>query len=385
MEYIGYLENRINDIRVTKIRSKTVLENLLYYYALKEKVRLDAPTIVGLDLTSKCNLNCSHCFQNKRSFNDELETENWLNIIDQLHKMKVYQIYLMGGEPFIHDGIMLIIRAIKKNKMTLSINSNATLITEKIAQELSDIFDKRFDFIQVSLDGALEETNDFIRGEGQFRKIISKIELLKKYNIAIRINMVINNRNYKEMAEMYRLCNYLGVDRLSFNTLYPYKRESLINIPDDMECINEFNKMLDLAETLNHKVIIEQDPICIPYPLSYFKERFHNYKDIPKLNCRAGLYSCEIDPLGNVYPCSFMHQKEALAGNIKKEKFEEIWKNDSNWITIISKIENINSICRMCEFFCGCRGGCISAGIDNGTGLGGGDPRCKIIEQSLHI
>lgn len=196
MDYITYMEKTINSEKLRKVRTKMTLEHILYHLALKERVRLDAPTIVGLDVTSKCNLSCKHCFQNNRRLNNELTTEEWIGIIQELKDMKVYQVYIMGGEPFIRTDLMDIIEYIKKSKMTLSINTNATLITEQMADKLSEFLDSRFDYIQVSLDGATEEINDNIRGKGVFQIILDKILLLKKYGIKVRVNSVVNYNNY---------------------------------------------------------------------------------------------------------------------------------------------------------------------------------------------
>lgn len=163
MNYLEFLSTRANNKELQKTTSKVRLENILYYLALKERTRLDAPTIVGLDITSRCNLRCKHCFQNERSLPKELEGKEWIRVIHELKEMKVYQIYIMGGEPFIRQDILPILREIKECGMTLSINTNATLISEAIADELRKILEPRFDYIQVSMDGATREVNDSIR------------------------------------------------------------------------------------------------------------------------------------------------------------------------------------------------------------------------------
>lgn len=166
MDYLDYLNSKNDNGKYEKVRSKVRLENILYYFAVEDGVRLDAPTIVGLDITSKCNLKCKHCFQNERILHNELKEKEWIRVIHELRDMKVYQIYIMGGEPFLRSDIISILKEIKKYNMTLSINTNATLITTQTADELSRILDPRFDYIQVSLDGATKEINDSIRGKG---------------------------------------------------------------------------------------------------------------------------------------------------------------------------------------------------------------------------
>mgnify|MGYP002474476559 CR=1 FL=1 len=380
MNYLEFLSTRANNKELQKTTSKVRLENILYYLALKERTRLDAPTIVGLDITSRCNLRCKHCFQNERSLPKELEGKEWIRVIHELKEMKVYQIYIMGGEPFIRQDILPILREIKECGMTLSINTNATLISEAIADELRKILEPRFDYIQVSMDGATREVNDSIRGNGQFSLILEKIKLLKSKGIKIRVNSVINTSNVMQMSEIYELCSKLEVDRIAFTTIYPYKRESLLDVPDNDKCIKEFDRMLKTAERLGNGVLIEQDPICIPHTVGNFQSYFENHlSQSPLLVCRAGLFSCEIDPQGDVYPCTFMHYPQYKAGNIASQSFFDIWRNSENWRTIIDKGDALNTTCKKCVFSEKCKGGCIAAGLDTGHGIGGGDPRCRII------
>ena len=98
--------------------------------------------------------------------------------------------------------LLQILEAVKNAGMTLSINTNATLITPRIAERLSRILDPRTDYIQISLDGASREINDDIRGTGQFDIAIRQIKLLKENKISVRVNTVINNSNFCEMTEL---------------------------------------------------------------------------------------------------------------------------------------------------------------------------------------
>ena len=78
-----------------------------------------------------------------------------------------------------------------------------------------------------------------------------------------------------------------------------------------------------------------------------------------------------------------MHYPKYKAGNVRKESIEEIWKDDSRWITMLDKQEHLNHICKECEYVEKCKGGCIAAGMDTGTGIGGGDPRCFEIKRQF--
>jgi radical SAM protein with 4Fe4S-binding SPASM domain len=378
--YLDFIKQNYGDKKFSHLMKKNKLENYLYYFSLKENVRLDSPTIVGLDITSKCNLSCKHCFIGERGYKDELNTKEIQNLLLTLKDMGTYQVYIMGGEPFCREDIMEIIEFIKSLNMTLSVNTNATLIKKEHCKKLSKMLNNDTDWIQISLDGAKSQTHDFIRNSNVFNIVIDNIKMMAQYNIPIRVNTVVTNINIDELSDIYKLCTQIGVQRINFNPLYPFKRETLFVTPSNKDYIKAFEKVLEVHEKLNKPIFIQQDPICIPYTVEEFKEFFDKSSEIvPTLNCRAGLYSFELDPEGNVYPCTFMHQDKFCAGNIRDEDIKNIWKDDRRWTTILLKRYE-GYICEECNFVKKCKGGCMAAAYDCFNDINTPDPRCNLVE-----
>ncbi|SHH95254.1 radical SAM additional 4Fe4S-binding SPASM domain-containing protein [Clostridium collagenovorans DSM 3089] len=378
-KYLNYIINNGIEAESNKLNKKMKLENLLYVLSIRSKIRLDSPTIVGLDITSKCNLKCKHCFIGNRSLENELNTDEIMRFLKKIKQMGTYQVYIMGGEPFCRKDMVEIIKYIKKLGMTISINTNALLISEEDCKELSSILDPECDWIQVSLDGAKPETHDYIRNKQVFNTVINKIKMLTENNISVRVNTVVTKVNLNELKDIYNLCYKLGVKRLNYNPLYPFKGDEYkLSVPSDKEYIKAFEEVLEFHESLSKPVFIQQDPICIPYKVSEFEESMRRDIDkLPIMNCRAGIYSFEMDPIGNVYPCTFMHNDDFFAGNIRETDIEEIWKDDSRWTTILSRNYN-NTVCGDCEFIDKCKGGCMAAAHDYYGDINNNDPRCNL-------
>lgn len=376
-----YLTTNTSSESFNRLRRKNKLEDVLQSLALHEHVRLSSPTLVGLDVTSRCNMRCAHCFLGDRHIEDELNTNDITELIDQLKDMDVYQIYIMGGEPFLRKDMMQIIEHVKGSRMTISINTNATLIED--ASELSKMLNPMTDWIQISLDGACAETHDKLRGNGSFQLVCKKIEMLTKSGVVVRINTVVTENNIEELESIYKICHELGVSKLSFNPLYPYKRVSGVKSPSNEQYINEFTKVVLLHYEMDEPLSLEQDPFTIPYSFDRFDRLFNETgtKGIPRFSCRAGLYSCEIDPMGNVYPCTFMHDEAFCAGNIKQNRFKEIWLDESKWTTIFDKDYKKNPYCVKCKYGELCKGGCIAAGYDCFNNKDYPDPRCLKVED----
>ena len=77
-----------------------------------------------------------------------------------------FDIMIEGGEPFLRSDIWDVLRYMK-GKFKLGISTNGILIGEAEAKELSEIVD----YVQVSIDGAVQSTNDTIRGEESFNSV----------------------------------------------------------------------------------------------------------------------------------------------------------------------------------------------------------------------
>jgi sulfatase maturation enzyme AslB (radical SAM superfamily) len=72
-------------------------------YGLTVPQRYTAPLFVVWNITQACNLTCQHCYQNARHkpLEDELTTEEKLDVIDQLADEYVPFLAFAGGEPLV--------------------------------------------------------------------------------------------------------------------------------------------------------------------------------------------------------------------------------------------------------------------------------------------
>ena len=117
-----------------------------------------APLIANYDLTSKCNLNCKHCYWTK-SFDSktELTQKEWIKLFTHHHNRGTRTSILTGGEPALK--INLIRHAVRIFDY-VSIVSNGTI-------RIPDDIKIR---IFVSIDGP-KEVHDNIRRKKVFDKV----------------------------------------------------------------------------------------------------------------------------------------------------------------------------------------------------------------------
>jgi len=133
---------------------------------------------VHLDITSRCNLKCLHCYQEPYLTKKILEmtTEEIKNLIFQLAEMNISKIVISGGEPFLrNDLIQIIDYAFSKDIIVPTIFTNAT-ISNGTLESLCD-YGKPFT-LAISLEGDSKKTNDYIRGCSSFNKIIKSLKVI---------------------------------------------------------------------------------------------------------------------------------------------------------------------------------------------------------------
>jgi Radical SAM superfamily/4Fe-4S single cluster domain len=129
-----------------------------------------------------CNLRCTHCL------NASGPDEPWLAPLDdaaarraiaEAERLGVREIYLTGGEPFLHREILPLLERCLAVAAT-TVLTNGTVMTEALANALAALARaSRWSLeIRVSLDAADAEANDRVRGAGTWQRAVKTIQAL---------------------------------------------------------------------------------------------------------------------------------------------------------------------------------------------------------------
>lgn len=182
------------------------VEERLFALAAMEHV----PIYGGFELTPYCNLSCKMCYVHETSPGlPLLSGDQWIELGRQAAEAGTLAIVLTGGEPMLHPDFKQIYIGLKKLGMILTINTNATLIDEEMADFLAADLPRR---VNVSLYGPNEEVYRDLCGNGAgFRKTIRAIELMLERNVPVKINIVPNTVNFPYLDEMLAICRKLGL------------------------------------------------------------------------------------------------------------------------------------------------------------------------------
>ena len=167
-----------------------------------------------------CNLACTHCFISCSPTNHTHEfmpLDQVRRYLEEAARLGVREYYFTGGEPFLNPDMEAILEA------TLAVGpatvlTNGLLLDPARCARLREM-ERRSDYsldLRVSLDGYDAATNDPIRGEGTFERILRGVRNLAEagLNPVITVTEVCREAGTDEGKErFFQLLRSLGIDR----------------------------------------------------------------------------------------------------------------------------------------------------------------------------
>jgi len=136
---------------------------------------------VGVSLTTNCNLNCQHCFQDKKNRNN-IDIFLFKKIVNFCIENNVKLISLTGGEPTLHPDYLKIIDMIHNSDLMYSITTNGW----NIRKILEGCLIRPPLYITYSIEGYNMETHDNIRGNGSFLALQKSVILTNYSNLIMQ-------------------------------------------------------------------------------------------------------------------------------------------------------------------------------------------------------
>src|SRR5580704_15100950 len=166
------------------------------------------PIYAVWELTLKCDLACRHCGSRAgRARPDELSRAECLDLVRQMAELGVMEVTVIGGEAYLHDDWIEIVRAIRRAGMRCSMTTGGRGLTGERAQVAAEA---GLQSASVSLDGG-EATHDRLRGvAGAHRAALQAAANLRKAGIKVAVNTQINRLSMPELSEVLETVVALG-------------------------------------------------------------------------------------------------------------------------------------------------------------------------------
>lgn len=322
---------------------------------------LRAPVNATWEVTLKCNLKCIHCLSDSgRAAPDELTEMECRRLIDELTRMKVFQVNIGGGEPFIRKDFPGLLNHAHEQGLVTCVSTNGMLIDDSLAKYLARL---KMLYLQISLDGATPEVNDSIRGKGTYKKILAAMDHLARHNVRFSVNAVLTRLNFSQLEDLRKLAaQYDAEMRVSRFRPSGRAKQSMADIGPEKWQLEEFADWL----AANDLVRTGDSFFCLTA-----ESRRRKGLDM----CGAAKMTCCISPVGNVYPCAFLQEKPFLVGNVRDASLQQMWDNSM----IFVNLRNLNvDTCQTCSRFEVCRGGCPAMAFHTYNDIHMPDPDCLV-------
>ena len=91
---------------------------------------------VHMEITSKCNERCIHCYIPHHDKISTLPSSLFYNILSQCNDMNILHLTISGGEPMLHRNFCDFLKKIREYGFSVNILSNLTLLNDEIITEM---------------------------------------------------------------------------------------------------------------------------------------------------------------------------------------------------------------------------------------------------------
>ncbi|MGA8143484.1 MAG: radical SAM protein [Candidatus Acidiferrales bacterium] len=345
---------------------------------VRKTVERHLPWNVHMDLTYRCNERCVHCYLDHED-HGEMTTREVKNVLDQLAEAGALFLTFSGGEIFLRKDLFELIAYGRRLNFDVSLKTNALLIDADRARELRELCIRK---IQISIYSADPEIHDAItKVPGSLDRSLRAIRFLQAEGLQVKLACPLMKQNLAAFREVQALAEELCVPYMLDLTVTP-------KMNGDESVLALRSSATELLQVLQDQKLNTR--ACAP-PESTNEAAFVTgsatssgiessaYDDIP---CSAGHNSCYISPYGDVSPCVQMPKP---AGNLRKQRFKEIWYGSRELKRVRAVRESELPLCSTCSI----RGYCERcpglAQMEGGDLLGAYERACELAEMNARL
>jgi PqqA peptide cyclase len=320
------------------------------------------------ELSYRCPLRCPYCsnpldFQQRR---DELETSDWLRVLDEAAALGALQVNFTGGEPLLREDLEALVRRASELDMYSSlITSGVPLERERLA----GLKALGLNAVQLSLQDPRESACNRIAGMNGYQHKLEVARWIKELGFPLTLNVVLHRENIDQVEAAVALAETLNADRLELaNT--QYLGWALVNRDALLPSQAQIESAREIARSAKARL---KGRIEILFVLPDY------YSDRPKA-CMGGWAQryLLVTPQGEVLPCHLAASLPNLQfENVKQRSLSEIWQNSPAFQFFRGEAwmpEPCKSCERRSQDFGGCR--CQAYALTGDASLT--DPTCSL-------
>ena len=319
--------------KLTIPRTWNLLKLWISFHAslyLKKPVLISFPSGISIEPTTSCNLRCPECPSGLRSFTRPtgmLDPMLFQKTVDEISKHTFYLTLYFQGEPYLNPAFLEMVKYASQKKMYVATSTNAHYLTEEKATET---IKSGLDKLIISIDGTSQETYEQYRIGGQMSKVLEGTKniifwkkQLKSSTPYVVFQYLVVKPNEHQVAEAEKLAKELGVDEIVFKTAQVYEHEKGSPLIPDNPKYSRYKLNEDGTYSIKNKLLNQ---------------------------CWKMWQSCVMTWDGRIVPCCFDKDASYVLGDLKEQRFSDIWhsKAYNSFRNSILQSRSEIEICKNC-------------------------------------
>jgi len=338
------------------------------------------PRFVVWELTLRCNMRCAHCGSNAGGMRDnELSTEEALQLCDDLGALGCERLTLLGGEPFLREDWELLAARLAKAGVRPNVITNGWLTNTK--DMVRRIKDAGLTTFAISVDGYGKKHDELRKREGSFDRILQGFDYAHQVGgLSTAAVTTVTKLCMDDLEKMYEVFVDKGVRLWQLQICTPQGRmdrnDPVLPSDEDVKRVADFI----VAKKAEKKLRI--DPAD---NVGYYGtwELDHGYRSTQWgqvgfwSGCMAGCQVAGVDANGDIKGClSLPSVPEFIEGNVRETSLKEIWwRKGAFAYNREFTLDMLEGDCKACEYRGLCRAGCVSHAYAS-TGSRGSNTNC---------
>ena len=333
------------------------------------------PGLAAWEFTLACDHRCVHCGPRAgQARPNELTTEEALQLVDDLAEIGVGEIVLLGGEAYLRNDFLLVIRRARERGMSCSMVTGGLGMTKARAEAMVEA---GIGIVSVSLDG-LEANHDRLRARpGSFRRAFEALALLREAGATIHCNSQINRVNFGDHEALLELLGEAKVRSWQLQITCAHG-----NAADDVDLIIQPYMYIELFEQLERILVRARQLRVSIWPannLGYFGPLEGRMRKLQKLHwrgCSAGRSSIAIESDGTIKNCPSLGGPTNIGGSWREHGLAALWNHSPQIGYMRTRtVDELWGYCRTCYYAETCMAGCTAA-AEPLLGRPGNNPFC---------
>jgi radical SAM protein with 4Fe4S-binding SPASM domain len=336
-----------------------------------DEVGRPVPIYAVWELTLRCDHACSHCGSRAtKARPDELDDAQLYDVADQLIRLGMREVTLIGGEAYLHPECVGIVRHLSQGGVRVTMQTGGRGFTDKRARPLAEA---GLAAVGVSIDGMEAEHDQLRASVGSWRAALGALDAARNAGMIVTTNSQINRWNRHSLPGLVDLLRERGVRAWRGQLTVPMGRAA-----DQPDMILQPWMILDVMDTLAALQLREVERaraaglppsramrIQAGNNVGYYGPHEVTLRSRPGgdaawwQGCKAGTYTLGIESDGTVKGCPSLPTAPYVGGNVRDISLDALWNHDETiGFTRHRTTDELWGFCKTCEYADTCRAGC---------------------------